>query len=190
MDVHNWIHTSDMEYTDNTVYSHTIKRVIDYEGVLYVATTDHTVHRWSGEVWEQIGETLPYEINDLTSYKGQLLVATYSATGDSILAWNGMLWVHFGPYLSGKVHVLLPYNETLYVGGDSEMGNLLYLAGHLIFVIMTLPLMSKLMAAKELHILAIDSHQLAKVVLEHLVMAVMAEIEVVVWMWTNILITV
>ena len=129
VDVHNWIHTSDMGYTDSTVYSHTIKRVIDHEGALYVATTDHTVHRWSGEVWEQIGEMLPYEINDLTSYKGQLLVATYSATGDSILTWNGMSWGHFGPYLSGKVHVLLPYNETLYVGGDSEMGNLLYLVG-------------------------------------------------------------
>ena len=85
------------------------------------STRAHRVAAWDGTTWQALGGGLPWSIEALVVYDGQLIAAGSKPpivpSGPSVYAWNGTTWTAIGSS-DKNVHALAVYGGELYAGGD------------------------------------------------------------------------
>jgi hypothetical protein len=86
----------------------------------------HHVAAWDGTTWHPLGDGLPWSVEALAVYGGQLIAAGSKPpivpTGPSVYAWNGTTWTALGSS-DATVHALAVFGGELYAGGDFNSMN-------------------------------------------------------------------
>jgi len=86
----------------------------------------HNVAAWDGTHWHALGDGIPWPVEALTVYGGELIAAgakpPLSPSGPSLYSWNGVEWTAIAS-TDAAIHALAAFNGELCVGGDFNTVN-------------------------------------------------------------------
>ncbi len=82
----------------------------------------HSLHRWNGRHWSDVGGGMNGTVRVLCVYKGELyaggeFTTAGNTTANHIAKWNGKNWITIDSGLNGSVFALTIFNGELYAGG-------------------------------------------------------------------------